>query len=106
MQTFTHALLDLVLAGKIEREVAANAASNRHDFLIALDRALKEQALAAPPEVHAETWDEPAARFEPESVPEPEPEPQETQDEVVEELPQYAETDTLPKLRVAGRGKP
>jgi twitching motility protein PilT len=106
MQTFTHALLDLVLAGKIEREVAANAASNRHDFLIALDRALKEQALAAPPEVHAETWDEPAARFEPESVPEPEPEAQETQDKVVEELPQYAETDTLPKLRVAGRGKP
>ena len=49
MQTFTDALLELVLAGRIDREVAANAASNRHDFLIALERALKEQALAAPP---------------------------------------------------------
>jgi Tfp pilus assembly ATPase PilU len=108
MQTFTQALLDLVLAGRIEREVAANAASNRHDFLIALDRALKEQALAAPPEVQPETWDEPVGRSEPEPEPTPEPEPEEpaVHNEVVEELPQYAETDTLPKLRVAGRGKP
>jgi twitching motility protein PilT len=47
MQTFTKALIDLVLAGEVERDVAANAASNRHDFLIALDRSLKEQAVAA-----------------------------------------------------------
>jgi twitching motility protein PilT len=47
MQTFMKALIDLVLAGEVERDVAANAASNRHDFLIALDRSLKEQAVAA-----------------------------------------------------------
>jgi twitching motility protein PilT len=47
MQTFTKALLDLVLAQKLERDVAANAATNRHDFLIALERALKEQAVNA-----------------------------------------------------------
>ena len=44
MQTYTTALIDGVLAGKLEREVAAGAATNRHDFLIALDRALKERA--------------------------------------------------------------
>src|SRR5215216_1122858 len=47
MQTFTAALIDLVLTGQIEEEVAAKAASNRHDFLIALERALKEQAVQA-----------------------------------------------------------
>jgi len=47
MQTFTAALIDLVLTGKIDEEVAAKAASNRHDFLIALERALKEQAVQA-----------------------------------------------------------
>jgi twitching motility protein PilT len=47
MQTFTKALIDLVLAQKLERDVAANAATNRHDFLIALERALKEQAVKA-----------------------------------------------------------
>ena len=47
MQTFSKALIELVLEEKVDREIAANAASNRHDFLIALDRAIKEQALAA-----------------------------------------------------------
>jgi twitching motility protein PilT len=41
MQTFTKALIDLVLAGLVDRETAANAATNRHDFEIALDRAEK-----------------------------------------------------------------
>jgi twitching motility protein PilT len=44
MQTFTQALIDLVLSGEIDREVAANAASVRHDFLVALEHALKRQA--------------------------------------------------------------
>jgi twitching motility protein PilT len=44
MQTFTQALLDLVLADEVDTEVAANAASNRHDFLVALDRAVKKRA--------------------------------------------------------------
>jgi twitching motility protein PilT len=45
MQTFTKALIDLVLSGKVDREVAANASSNRHDFLVALERAVKLHAV-------------------------------------------------------------
>src|SRR5262245_29169689 len=44
MQTFAQSLIELVLVGKIDREVAANAASNRHDFLVLLERAEKEKA--------------------------------------------------------------
>jgi twitching motility protein PilT len=68
MQTFTKALIDLVLAGEVERDVAANAASNRHDFLIALDRALKEQAVAAEeekPVEPAESNEDPAEQRRP-----------------------------------------
>jgi len=43
MQTFTKALIDLVVAGHVDQEVAANAASNRHDFLVTLERALKQR---------------------------------------------------------------
>jgi len=45
MQTLSNALIALVLAGDVDRETAANAAPNRHDFLIALDHALKEQTV-------------------------------------------------------------
>jgi twitching motility protein PilT len=45
MQTFSQALIELVLSGEIDREVAANAATNRHDFLISLDHALKRQTV-------------------------------------------------------------
>ena len=38
------ALIDLVLAGAVDHEIAANAATNRHDFLVALEQALKQQA--------------------------------------------------------------
>ncbi len=44
MQTFTQALIDLVVGGHVDQEVAANAATNRHDFLVALERALKTDA--------------------------------------------------------------
>jgi twitching motility protein PilT len=44
MQSFTQSLIGLVLTGEIDRDVAANAATNRHDFLISLERALKQQA--------------------------------------------------------------
>ena len=43
MQTFSKALIDLVIAGQVDREVAANASTNRHDFLVALERAEKQQ---------------------------------------------------------------
>ncbi|MEX2211361.1 MAG: PilT/PilU family type 4a pilus ATPase [Gaiellaceae bacterium] len=46
MQTFTQALLDLVLAGSVEREVAADAAGNRHDFLVALEQAERAAGVA------------------------------------------------------------
>jgi twitching motility protein PilT len=44
MQSFSDALIELVLAGQVDREVASNAATNRHDFLVALELALKRQA--------------------------------------------------------------
>jgi Tfp pilus assembly ATPase PilU len=47
MQTFTQALIELVLRGQVDREVAADAATNRHDFLVALDYALKQHAVDA-----------------------------------------------------------
>jgi twitching motility protein PilT len=44
MQTFTDALIEFVLSDEIERDVAANAATNRHDFLVALEQAEKRKA--------------------------------------------------------------
>ncbi|MGE5275171.1 MAG: type IV pilus twitching motility protein PilT [Verrucomicrobiota bacterium] len=46
MQTFTQALIGLVLGGVVDTETAAAAAGNRHDFLVALDKAVKERAEA------------------------------------------------------------
>jgi len=59
MQTFMQALLELVVTRQVEQEVAANAATNRHDFLVALERSLKADVVekrlaeekAAEPEV-------------------------------------------------------
>src|SRR6266550_2333225 len=45
MQTMTSALIDLVVEGEVDEETAAAAAPNRHNFMIALERALKEHAL-------------------------------------------------------------
>jgi twitching motility protein PilT len=55
MQTFAQALIELVLDGRVERELAAGAASNRHDFLIALEREERRRA--------AGQHDEPAPPF-------------------------------------------
>ena len=59
MQTFAQALIDLVLGGLVDRETAANAATNRHDFEVALDRAeklalVKAQQGASQPEGDAD----------------------------------------------------
>ena len=43
MQTFTQALIELVLSGKVDRDTAANAATNRHDFLVTLEQATKRK---------------------------------------------------------------
>ena len=66
MQTFQQALIGLVLEGSIEAEVAANASSNRHDFLVALERAQKRHAVAEErPSEPAVQPDEPEAQDEP-----------------------------------------
>jgi len=89
MQTFSKALIQLVLEEKVDREVAANAASNRHDFLIALDRALKQQAVETVADL------EPAPDSDDDAAPAESPESpaDETSDEATE----------LPRLRVAGQ---
>ena len=65
MQTFEQALIELVLAGHVDREVAANAATNVHDFEVALDHALKVQKV----EVRQEEEAAAAAAEEDDGVP-------------------------------------
>jgi twitching motility protein PilT len=67
MQSFSKALIDLVVSGQVDREVAANAATNRHDFLVTLEHSLKQQKVDI-----AAT--EKQAKAEEEQVPEAEPE--------------------------------
>jgi twitching motility protein PilT len=43
MQTLRQSLVDLVVAGVVDRETAANVAVNRHDFVIAVEHALKAE---------------------------------------------------------------
>ncbi len=69
MQTFSQALIELVLAGDVDREVAANASTNRHDFLVALEQALKRQAAGV-------KTDRPVSEMEPQVEPGNEPMPE------------------------------
>jgi twitching motility protein PilT len=69
MQTFSQALIELVLAGDVDREVAANASTSRHDFLVALEQALKRQSAGV------ET-DRPVSEMEPQVEPGDEPMPE------------------------------
>ncbi len=64
MQTFQKALIDHVLAGTVEREVAAAASTNHHDFLVALDHAVKLQTHTEA-KVEAQQAAETAAEEEP-----------------------------------------
>jgi len=74
MQTFEKALIDLVISGDIDQEVAANAATNQHDFVVALEYALKREAAgvtrqdelpqSAPPEEEPQRPSMPVARAE------------------------------------------
>ena len=54
MQTLTKALIDLVVSGDVDEDTAAAAAPNRHDFMIALGRALKEEEVLNRHEAEAE----------------------------------------------------
>ena len=42
MQTFSQSLIELVFNERVDRETAANSATNRHDFLVALEAASKQ----------------------------------------------------------------
>jgi twitching motility protein PilT len=53
MQTFKKALIDKVLEGVVDRDVAANASSNRHDFLVALEYAEKAKEAGIDPNASA-----------------------------------------------------
>src|ERR671937_2697422 len=70
MQSFTQALITHVLSGEVDREVAANAATNRHDFLVSLEHALKRHA-AEEKQRRAEAGEEdPTAAAAAEALPE------------------------------------
>jgi hypothetical protein len=71
MQSFSTALIDLVVSGQVDREVAANAATNRHDFLVTLEHSLKQQKVDV-----AATEKQTKADEERDREPEPEPEPE------------------------------
>jgi twitching motility protein PilT len=63
MQTFSQALIALVVSGEIDQETAANAATNRHDFLVELEHAIKHQDASAREAAEAEAAsDEPELR--------------------------------------------
>jgi twitching motility protein PilT len=71
MQSFSEHLVELVLEGLVDEETAAQAASNRHDFEIAVKQALRrkrvaEEAEAAEPEDPGP--DDPAGEGVPEEV--------------------------------------
>ena len=56
MQTFEQALIERVLAKELEVEIAADAATNKHDFLVALERESKRRQK----QDHAEEVPEPS----------------------------------------------
>jgi Tfp pilus assembly ATPase PilU len=71
MQSFSKALIDLVVSGQVDQEVAANAATNRHDFLVTLEHALKQQrADVVATEKQTKAEEEQAREAEPEPEPE------------------------------------
>ena len=67
MQTFQQALINKVIEGAIDSDSAADASTNRHDFLVALERELKLQAAARQAEQPLQP--------EPEAETEPKPDP-------------------------------
>jgi twitching motility protein PilT len=88
MQTFSAALIEHVLAGTVDQETAANASTNKHDFVVTLERALKQKA--ADERRAAEGAEKPPALAQ--DVPsEPAPQPAAPQEPAV------------PALRIAGQ---
>jgi twitching motility protein PilT len=71
MQNFEQALIALAADGQVDRETAASAATNRHDFLLALEHELKRRAAETAEGVAEES----EAEAEGEEVPDEEPPP-------------------------------
>ncbi len=66
MQSFAQSLIELVLSGEVDRDVAANASTSRHDFLVALEQAEKTQRAIAREEAERESGEPKSAPgFEP-----------------------------------------
>jgi twitching motility protein PilT len=61
MQSFSQHLVQLVLDGLVEEELAANAASNRHDFEIAVQQAVRRKKHAEAEAEEAAAQEAPAA---------------------------------------------
>jgi Tfp pilus assembly ATPase PilU len=59
MQSFSQHLVRLVLAGEIDFETAAAAATNRHDFEIAVQQAQRRKKVAEADAAPAEEKDAP-----------------------------------------------
>jgi len=72
MQSFSQHLVELVVDDVVELDVAAAAATNRHDFEIAVEQALRKKGVAAEGEIVAVDF---SSLAEDESEPEPEREP-------------------------------
>jgi twitching motility protein PilT len=70
MQTFSQALIEHVLSGVVDSEVAANAATNRHDFLVSLEQAVKRKRAADAVVAGAPSIEQQHV-LEPEAVPAP-----------------------------------
>jgi twitching motility protein PilT len=69
MQSFSQHLVELVLSDLVEEEVAANAATNRHDFEIAVQQAQKRRRAEEKAAAEAESAEEaPPEEEEPEHV--------------------------------------
>jgi twitching motility protein PilT len=71
MQSFSQHLVELVLAGLVDEETAANAATNRHDFEIAVQQAMRAKRVEdekAAAEAEAEAAEETAAEEEADPV--------------------------------------
>jgi twitching motility protein PilT len=64
MQSYTRALLELVIAGRVDREVAADAATNRHNFLVELDKDFRAAGLPAKQASEAEAREQQAREAE------------------------------------------
>ncbi len=65
MQTFNQHLIQLVLEGLVDEDTAANASSNRHDFQIALQQAMRQQQVDAEKDAEGEDEEDDAADGQP-----------------------------------------